>query len=270
MSRKEDIEKLNEKWKELEKPELVEKQHQKGKLTARERIELLVDPDSFVELDPFVETRFSNFGLDQKKFPGDAVICGFARVNGRQVYLYSQDFSKIGGTLGEIGGQKIIKVYQLAQKTGCPFIGIIDSGGARIQEGISSLDGYAAIFREQVKASGVIPQISVLVGPSAGGASYAPGLSDFVFMVEGVSQMYITGPAVIKAVTGEKISFEELGGASIHGLKSGCGHFVFKSERDCFAGVKKILSYLPQNNLESPPKQKALLPNSLREKIKDC
>ena len=257
MSRKEDIEKLNEKWKELEKPELVEKQHQKGKLTARERIELLVDPDSFVELDPFVETRFSNFGLDQKKFPGDAVICGFARVNGRQVYLYSQDFSKIGGTLGEIGGQKIIKVYQLAQKTGCPFIGIIDSGGARIQEGISSLDGYAAIFREQVKASGVIPQISVLVGPSAGGASYAPGLSDFVFMVEGVSQMYITGPAVIKAVTGEKISFEELGGASIHGLKSGCGHFVFKSERDCFAGVKKILSYLPQNNLEDPPKQKA-------------
>ncbi|PIU15807.1 methylmalonyl-CoA carboxyltransferase, partial [bacterium (Candidatus Gribaldobacteria) CG08_land_8_20_14_0_20_39_15] len=235
-----------------------EKQHQKGKLTARERINLLLDPDSFVELDPFVESRFQQLGMAEKKIPGDAVITGFGKINGRQAYLHSQDFSKMGGSLGEMHGQKITKVIELATKTGCPYIGIIDSGGARIQEGISSLDGYASIFQAMIKASGVIPQISIIVGPSAGGASYAPGLSDFVFMVEGISQMYITGPEVIKAVSGEKVSFEELGGASIHSLKSGCAHFIFKSERDCFVGVKKILSYLPQNNLEDPPKQKAL------------
>jgi len=258
MAFEKEIEKLNEKWQELEKPELVEKQHQKGKLTARERINLLLDPDSFVELDPFVESRFQQLGMAEKKIPGDAVITGFGKINGRQAYLHSQDFSKMGGSLGEMHGQKITKVIELATKTGCPYIGIIDSGGARIQEGISSLDGYASIFQAMIKASGVIPQISIIVGPSAGGASYAPGLSDFVFMVEGISQMYITGPEVIKAVSGEKVSFEELGGASIHSLKSGCAHFIFKSERDCFVGVKKILSYLPQNNLEDPPKQKAL------------
>ena len=258
MSFEKEIEKLNSKWQELENPEMVEKQHQKGKLTARERINLLVDPDSFTELDPFVETRFSLFGLEKKKFPGDAVICGFAKVSGRQVYLYSQDFSIMGGSLGEMHAQKIVRVIELAQKTGCPCLGIIDSGGARIQEGISSLDGYAAIFRAMIKASGVIPQVTCILGPSAGGASYSPGLSDFVFMVEGISQMYITGPEVIKAVTGENISFEELGGASIHGLKSGCAHFIFKSEQDCFLGVKKLLSFLPQNNLEDPPKQKSI------------
>jgi len=253
-----EIEKLNKKLKELESPELIEKQHQKGKLTAKERINLLLDPGSFVELDPFVESRFDILNLGKKKFPGDAVVTGFGKINGRQVYLFSQDFSKIGGSLGELHGQKIVKVYQLAQKTGCPIIGIIDSGGARIQEGISSLDGYAAIFREIIKASGVIPQISVLVGPSAGGASYAPGLSDFIFMVEGISQMYITGPEVIQAVTGEKVSFDGLGGAAVHCLKSGCAHFVFKSEEDCFSAVKKLLSYLPQNNLEDPPKKSGI------------
>jgi len=258
MKFEDEIKKLNSKWEELEKPEFAEKQHQKGKLTARERINLLADPDSFVEIDPFIETRFHSFGLDQKKFPGDAVITGFAQINNHQVYLYSQDFSKMGGSLGEMHGQKIVKIIELAQKTGCPVIGIIDSGGARIQEGISSLDGYAAIFRVMIKASGVIPQITVISGPSAGGASYAPGLSDFVFMTEGISQMYITGPEVIKAVTGEKITFEELGGAAIHSLKSGCAHFVLKSEKDCFLGVKKLLSYLPQNNLEDAPKQKGL------------
>lgn len=164
----------------------------------------------------------------------------------------------MGGSLGELHGQKIVKVIELAQKTGCPSIGIIDSGGARIQEGISSLDGYASIFRAMIKSSGVVPQITVIVGPSAGGASYSPGLSDFVFMVEGISQMYITGPEIIKSVTGEKISFDELGGAAVHGLKSGCAHFVFKSEQDCFSGVKKLLSFLPQNNLEDPPRQKGL------------
>lgn len=258
MDFKKEIEKLNNIKAEMENPELVEKQHQKGKLTARERIGLLLDPETFVELDALVESRSHFFGLDQKKFPGDAVITGFGKINNRQVYIYSQDFSKIGGSLGEMHGQKIVKVIDLASKTGCPIIGIIDSGGARIQEGIASLDGYASVFKSMIRASGVIPQIMVIAGPSAGGASYAPGLSDFIFMIEGVSQMYITGPEVIKAVSGEKITFEELGGASIHGIKSGCCHFVFKSEQDCFGGVKKLLSYLPQNNLEDAPKQKSI------------
>jgi len=258
MDFKKEIEKLNSKKSELESSELVEKQHQKGKLTARERINLLLDPETFVELDSFAESRFHLFGLDQKKFPGDAVVTGFGRINNRQAYIYSQDFSKIGGSLGEMHGQKIVKVIDLAQKTGCPIIGIIDSGGARIQEGIASLDGYASVFRSMIRASGVVPQLTIIAGPSAGGASYAPGLSDFIFMIEGISQMYITGPEVIKAVSGEKISFEELGGASVHGIKSGCSHFAFKSEQDCFEGVKKLLSYLPQNNLDEPPKQKSL------------
>ncbi len=259
MAFEKEIEKLNKKRKELESPELTEKQHQKGKLTARERIDLLLDPETFVGLDSFVESRFQQLGMAEKKIPGDAVISGFGKLSGRQVYVFSQDFSKMGGSLGEMHGQKIAKVIELAAKTGCPCIGIIDSGGARIQEGISSLDGYASIFRAMIRASGVIPQISVIVGPSAGGASYAPGLSDFVFMVEGISQMYITGPEVIRAVSGEKVSFEDLGGAAVHSQKSGCNHFIFKSEKDCFLGVKKLLSYLPQNNLGDLPRQKGLL-----------
>jgi acetyl-CoA carboxylase carboxyltransferase component len=252
-----EIEKLNKKLAGLENAEFVEKQHQKGKLTARERINLLLDPGSFVELDPFVESRVSNFAL--KKFPGDAVVCGFGKIQGRPVYLFSQDFSKIGGTLGEMQGKKIVRIYQLAKKTGCPVIGIYDSGGARIQEGTLALDGYGEIFREQVLASGVIPQISVLVGPSAGGASYSPGLSDFVFMVEGISFAFITGPEVIKKVMGEEISFEDLGGAKVQSQKSGLCHFFLKTEEECFLAVKKLLSYLPQNNLENPPKQKKIL-----------
>ncbi len=265
MAFEKEIEKLNKKLKELSSPEMVEKQHQKGKLTARERLNLLLDAGSFVELDPFIESRFDILGMEKKKFPGDAVIAGFGKINGRQIYIYSQDFLKIGGTLGEMHGKKIIKIYRLAQKTGCPLIGLIDSGGARIQEGLSSLDSYAAIFREMVKSSGVIPQISVILGPSAGGASYAPGLSDFIFMVEGISQMYITGPEIIKSVTGEKISFEDLGGASVHATKSGCAHFIFSNERDCFLGVKKLLSYLPQNNLEDPLRQKNVISEFFRE-----
>ncbi|MCK9578175.1 acyl-CoA carboxylase subunit beta [bacterium] len=229
---------------------LSAKQHEKGKLDAWERIGLLVDENSFVELDPFVETRFNDFGLDKKKYSGDCVISGFAKINNRQVCIYSQDFSRSGGTLGEMHGKKIVKIIELAQKTGCPIVAIIDSGGARIQEGISSLDGYASIFRAMVKASGVIPQISVMVGPSAGGACYAPGLSDFIFMVEGISQMYITGPDVIKSVTGEDVDFERLGGSVVHSSKSGCAHFVSKTERDCFEEVKNLLNYLPQNNSE--------------------
>jgi len=197
--------------------------------------------------------------LEKKKFPGDAVICGFGKINGRPVYLFSQDFSKIGGTLGEMHGKKILKVYDLALKTGCPIIGIYDSGGARIQEGTSALDAYGAIFRTQVKASGVIPQISIIAGPSAGGACYAPGLSDFIFMVKGISFMFITGPEVIRKVTGQEISLDELGGAISHSQKSGTAHFVFENEKDCFLAVKKLFSYLPQNNLENPPEQKSLI-----------
>lgn len=256
---KEEIEKLNQKLAELEKSEFVDKQHKKGKLTARERINLLLDVDTFVELDQFVESRFNVLGLDKKKIPGDAVVTGFGKINNRQVYIYSQDFSKMGGSLGEMHGKKIMKVIDLARKTGCPVIGVIDSGGARIQEGISSLDGYASIFKSMIAASGVVPQISVILGPSAGGASYAPGLSDFIFMVEGLSQMYITGPEVIKSVSGENVSFETLGGASIHSLKSGCAHFVYKTEKDCLLAVKKLLAYLPQNNLEDAPVQKNIL-----------
>lgn len=254
-----EIEKLNKNTEALESAELTEMQHQKGKLTARERLNFLLDPETFVELDPFIESRFNSLGLDKKKMAGDAVISGFGKINNRLVYVFSQDFSKMGGSLGEMHGKKIVKIIDAARKTGNPVIGIIDSGGARIQEGISSLDGYASIFNAMVKASGVIPQISVIVGPSAGGACYAPGLSDFIFMVEGLSQMYITGPEVVKKVTGEEVTFEELGGTTVHCSKSGCSHFQFLTEKDCFAGVKKLLSYLPQNNMEDPPKQKSIL-----------
>ena len=261
---REEIEKLKKKIEELENKELIEKQHQKGKLTARERINLLFDSGTFVELDPFVESRCKDLE-EEKKFPGDGVICGFGKIQGRQVYVFSQDFSKLGGTLGEMHGEKILKVYEMARKTGCPIIGIYDSGGARIQEGVLALDGYGKIFREQVLSSGIIPQISVMVGPSAGGACYAPGLSDFIFMVNKISFMFITGPEVIKKVTGEEISFEELGGPDVHFQKSGCAHFVFNTEEECFLGVKKLLSYLPQNNLEDPPVKKGILSELLEK-----
>jgi propionyl-CoA carboxylase beta chain len=254
-----EIEQLNKATEALDSQELIEKQHQKGKLTARERIGYLLDPETFVELDPFVETRFVSLGMDKKKTAGDAVITGFGKINNRIVYVFSQDFTKMGGSLGEMHGEKIVKTIDSARKTGCPVIGIIDSGGARIQEGIASLDAYASIFNAMVKASGVIPQISVIVGPSAGGACYAPGLSDFIFMVEGLSQMYITGPEVVKKVTGEEVTFEDLGGAGAHGTKSGCAHFVFPNEKECFSNVKKLMSLLPQNNMEDPPRLKSIL-----------
>jgi acetyl-CoA carboxylase carboxyltransferase component len=254
---KKEIENLNKKLESLTDKKLIEKQHQKGKLSARERIDLLLDSNSFVELHAFAESRFNGLGMNKKKFPGDAVIAGFGTINNRNVYVFSQDFSKIGGSLGEMHGKKIVEVIDLAAKTGCPVIGIIDSGGARIQEGISSLDGYAEIFKSMIKASGVIPQISVITGPSAGGACYAPGLSDFIFMASGISQMYITGPDIIKKVTGETVSFEDLGGASMHSSKSGCAHFVYENEKDCFLAVKELLSFLPQNNLEDPPHEKS-------------
>ncbi|MDD5098377.1 MAG: acyl-CoA carboxylase subunit beta [Candidatus Pacebacteria bacterium] len=248
------IKKLEEVVSNLNNKEIIEKQHSKGKLTARERIETLLDENSFVELDAFIESRFNTLGLDKKKFAGDSVITGYGKINGQFVCVYSQDFAKMGGSLGEMHGKKITKIINHGYKNGYPVIGIIDSGGARIQEGVASLDGYASIFRSMVRASGVVPQISVMVGPSAGGASYAPGLSDFIFMAQGISQMYITGPEVIKKVTGENVGFEDLGGASIHSSKSGCAHFVFNEEKECFLGVKKLLSYLPQNNMDDPTK----------------
>ncbi len=259
MSFEKEIKQLNKNLAELENSELIEKQHQKGKMSARERIAALLDAETFVELDALVETRFSQLGLDKKRVAGDAVIAGFGKINGRPVCVYAQDFSKMGGSLGEMHGKKITKVINQARKTGCPIIGIIDSGGARIQEGVASLDGYAGIFNAMVKASGVVPQISVIVGPSAGGACYAPGLSDFVFMVDNIAQMFITGPEIIKKVTGEEVSFDALGGTGAHCGKSGCAHFRFANEKDCFAGVKKLLGYLPQNNIDDAPKSKSIL-----------
>ncbi|MFA6375965.1 MAG: acyl-CoA carboxylase subunit beta [Candidatus Paceibacterota bacterium] len=259
MNFEKEIEQLNMNLAGLENSESVEKQHQKGKLSARERIFALVDAETFVELDAFAETRFLQLGLDKKKTAGDAVVVGFGKVNNRPVCVFSQDFAKMGGSLGEMHGKKIIKVIDQARRTGCPVIGIIDSGGARIQEGIASLDGYAGIFNAMVKASGVVPQISVIVGPSAGGACYAPGLSDFVFMVDNISQMFITGPEVIKKVIGEEVTFDALGGANAHCAKSGCAQFRFANEKDCFGGVKKLLGYLPQNNMDDAPRSKSIL-----------
>jgi len=259
MNFEKEIDQLNQNLSQLENSELAEKQHQKGKLTARERIDALLDPATFVELDPFVETRFTQLGLDKKRVAGDAVVAGFGKISNRQVCVFSQDFAKMGGSLGEMHGRKIVKVIEQARKTGCPVIGIIDSGGARIQEGVASLDSYAGIFNAMVKASGVVPQISVIVGPSAGGACYAPGLSDFIFMVDNISQMFITGPEVIKKVTGEVVTFDALGGAGAHCAKSGCAQFRFDSEKDCFAGVKKLLGYLPANNMDDAPRTKSIL-----------
>ncbi len=228
-------------------------QHKKGKLTAWERIDLLLDKDSFCEINPFVTSRVTDFGMDKKRTPGDAVITGYGRINGRKVFLFSQDFTSLGGSLGEMHAQKIVRIQDLAMENGCPLIQMNDSGGARIQEGILSLNGYGMIFRRNSLASGVIPQFSLILGPSAGGAVYSSGLSDFVFMVRGVSRMYITGPDVIKRVAGEEIGHEELGGADVHAQVSGVAHFAHDSEKECFEAVRRLLSYLPSNTYEDPP-----------------
>ncbi|HEY8449223.1 MAG TPA: carboxyl transferase domain-containing protein [Bacillota bacterium] len=234
-------------------PERIAQQHERGKLTARERLERLFDPGTFVELDPFVAHRATEFGMAGREVPGDAVVTGFGRIDGRIVYAFAQDFTVLGGTLGEMHALKICKTMEQALKAGAPFVGINDSGGARIQEGVAALDGYARIFRMNTLASGVIPQISVIMGPCAGGAVYSPGLTDFIFMVEGTSHMFITGPEVIKTVTGEEISFEELGGAGVHNRTSGVAHFWAPDDATCLEQVRRLLSYLPANNLEDPP-----------------
>lgn len=234
--------------------ERIERQHEKGKLTARERIDLLVDKGTFVELNPFIEHRTVDFGMDKQKGPGDGVVTGFGKVNGRPIYLFSQDFTVFGGALGEMHAMKIANVMDLAAKNGAPFIGLNDSGGARIQEGVVSLDGYGHIFYRNAIYSGVIPQISVILGPCAGGAVYSPAITDFVFMVDETSQMFITGPKVIETVTGEKISAEDLGGSKVHNSISGNAHFRAKTEQEILQQVRDLLSYLPQNNDEKPPR----------------
>jgi len=231
----------------------IEAQHKKGRLTARERIDLLLDKGSFRELDAFVTHRTTDFGLEKKKFLADSVVTGWGTVNGRLVYIFSQDFTVFGGSLGEVHAEKIVKVMDLAMKNGAPLIGLNDSGGARIQEGVVSLGGYADIFLRNTLASGVIPQLSVIMGPCAGGAVYSPAMTDFIFMVRGSSYMFITGPNVVKTVTHEDVSFEELGGADVHAETSGVCHVAADSEPDALYLVQKLLSYLPQNNMEDPP-----------------
>jgi acetyl-CoA carboxylase carboxyltransferase component len=231
----------------------IESQHKSGKLTARERLELLFDEGSFVELDVFVQHRSHNFGMEKNRFYGDGVVTGYGNVDGRLVYAYAQDFTVLGGSLGEYHANKIVKVQEMALKLGAPIVGLNDSGGARIQEGVAALSGYGKIFKNNTISSGVIPQISVIMGPCAGGAVYSPAITDFIFMVEGTSQMFITGPQVISAVTGEDISAEALGGSMTHNAKSGNAHFSCKDDKDALAQVRELLSYLPANNLETAP-----------------
>jgi len=231
----------------------VEKQHAKGKLTARERIDLLLDEGSFQELDELARHRSTNFGIEKSRPYTDGVVTGYGTVDGRPVCVFSQDFTIYGGSLGEVNGEKICKVMDLAMKIGCPLVGINDGGGARIQEGVVALGAFADIFKRNVHASGVIPQISLIVGPAAGGAVYSPALTDFIVMVDKTSHMFITGPDVIKTVTGEDVGFEELGGAHTHNTKSGNAHYQASDEKDAIEYVRALLSFLPQNNLEDPP-----------------
>lgn len=233
--------------------ERIRAQHAKGRLTARERLELLLDKGSFREVDAFVVHRTHDFSLDKQKYLADSVVTGWGTIDGRLVYVFSQDFTVFGGSLGEVHAEKICKIMDMAMKNGAPVIGLNDSGGARIQEGVVSLGGYADIFLRNTLASGVIPQISVIMGPCAGGAVYSPALTDFIFMVRGSSYMFVTGPDVVKAVTHEEVSFEELGGAAVHAEKSGVCHVAADTEADALYLVRKLLSYLPQNNMEDPP-----------------
>jgi len=232
----------------------VEKQHAKGKLTARERIEKLLDPGSFEELDTFVRHRTYDFEMQKNRPWGDAVVTGYGTIDGRTVFVFSQDFTVFGGSLGEVMAEKMCKVMDLAAEVGAPVIGINDSGGARIQEGVVSLGAYGDVFARNVKSSGVIPQISLIMGPCAGGAVYSPAMTDFIFMVKETSHMFITGPEVIKTVTGEEVGFEELGGAMSHNSKSGVAHFAAEDEESCLEDARYLMSFLPLNNLEAPPR----------------
>lgn len=273
MSKEEKIEELKKKRKEAKKgggEKRVKKQHDKGKLTARERIDLLLDNGSFEELDEFVTHRSTDFGLEKKKFPGDGVVTGYGKIHSRPVYVFSQDFTVFGGSLSETHAEKICKVMDLAMKNGVPIIGLNDSGGARIQEGVSSLGGYAEVFWRNSMASGVVPQLSAVMGPCAGGAVYSPALTDFIFMVKNTSYMFVTGPNVVKTVTHEEVTSEELGGASAHSTKSGVAHFAEENDAICLQQIRKMFNYIPQNCEEKPPRQKAKKPDSSKaEKLPD-
>ncbi|MFQ5471604.1 MAG: acyl-CoA carboxylase subunit beta [Dehalococcoidia bacterium] len=231
----------------------IEAQHKRGKLTARERLDILLDEGTFEEIDSLVTHRSSEFGLDKQRYFGDSVVTGYGKIDGRPVYVFSQDFTVFGGSLSEVAGEKIVKVMDLAMRNGAPLIGINDGGGARIQEGVVSLKGYGEIFTHNVMASGVIPQISVVMGPCAGGAVYSPAITDFIFMTEGAGQMYITGPDVVRAVTGEDVTHEDLGGARVHASRSGVAHFSTAGEEECLQEVRRLMSFLPLNNMEDPP-----------------
>ena len=233
----------------------IAKQHAQGRLTARERVELLVDPGTFEELGTFVTHRSHDFGMEKKKFVGDGVVAGVGRVNGRQVFLFAQDFTVFGGSMSEANALKICRIMDLAMENGAPVVGLNDSGGARIQEGVASLGAYAEIFLRNTLASGVVPQISAILGPCAGGAVYSPAITDFTIMVKNTSHMYVTGPDVIKTVTNEQVTHEELGGAMTHNSKSGVAHFAAEDDQDAIDHVKRLLSFLPQNNLEDAPRQ---------------
>lgn len=233
--------------------ERIEKLHKTGRKTARERISLLLDPGSFVELDKFVTHRTSDFGMDKQKIAGDGVVSGYGKIDGRLVYVFAQDFTVFGGTLSRANADKIVKVMDLAMKMGAPVIGLNDSGGARIQEGVQSLAGYADIFHRNVKSSGVIPQISAILGPCAGGAVYSPAITDFIFMVKDTSYMFVTGPDVIKTVTHEEVTKDELGGAMTHNAKSGVAHFMATDDEQCLMMIRELMGFLPSNNMEDPP-----------------
>ncbi len=236
--------------------ERIRRQHEKGRLTARERLELLLDKGSFRELDIFVTHRTTDFGLADQKILGDGVVTGYGTIDGRLTYVYSQDFTVFGGSLSQAHAEKIVKIMNMALKNGAPLVGLNDSGGARIQEGVVSLGGYADIFLQNTLASGVLPQISVILGPSAGGAVYSPAITDFIIMVKDSSYMFVTGPEVVKTVTHEDVSFEDLGGAQVHANKSGVAHFVAEGEEEAMFLTQKLLSFFPQNNLEDPPLRK--------------
>ena len=235
--------------------ERVAKLHAEGRLTARERVELLLDPGSFQETGVFVEHRTTDFGMADRRIPGDGVVAGYGTVNGRLLFVFAQDFTVFGGTLSEENAKKICNVMDQALENGAPIVGLNDSGGARIQEGVQSLGGYAEIFLRNTIASGVVPQISAVLGPCAGGAVYSPAITDFVFMVKGTSHMFVTGPNVIKTVTNEDVSFEDLGGAMSHNTKSGVAHFAVEDDEACLAAIRRLLSYLPQNNVDDPPRR---------------
>ncbi len=245
----------------------IEAQHNKGKLTARERIDLLLDPGSFEEIGMLVTHRCRDFGMEKESYLGDGVVTGYGTISGRLVYIYSQDFTVFGGSLSQTHAEKIGKIMDLAMKNGAPIIGLNDSGGARIQEGVESLAGYADIFYRNVRASGVVPQISAIMGPCAGGAVYSPAITDFVFMVENTSYMFVTGPNVVKTVTHEQVSSEELGGAQTHASKSGVTHFTARNEKDCLEMIKRLLSYIPQNCEDRPPSLEFEESSALREKL---